>query len=143
MLKVLSDNIDSLEKFITFLIILVGVNIAMALFKFWLDHKHHKHKYLMERKKLIFENAINIEHELFMNVDDMALFDKTQTTELAQSISETRDKLYSNRLYIEKKIFDAFDQALDYYSLISSNYRKKDPKKESKLTDNIIKAFHG
>lgn len=139
----LSDNINSLEKFLTFLIILVVVNIIMTLFKFWLDYKNHKHKFLMERKKLIFENAIKIEHDVFTMVDDLALFDKTQTVELAKSISETRDKLYSNRLYIEKKLFDAYDKALDYYSLISSNFRNKDPKKEKKLTENIIKAFHG
>ena len=143
MLKMLYDNITSLEKFLTFLIILVVVNIIMTLFKFWLDYKHHKHKFLMERKKLIFEKAISIEHELFMMVDDLALFEKNQTIELAKSISEARDKLYTNRLYIEKKLFDAFDKALDYYSLISSNFRNKDPKKEKKLTENIIMAFHG
>lgn len=143
MLNMLYDSITSLGKFLTFLIILVVVNIIMTLFKFWLDYKHHKQKFLMERKKLIFEKAISIEHEIFMMVDDLALFDKNQTAELATSTSEARDKLCSNRLYIEKKVFDAFDKALDYYSLISSNFRKKDPKKEAKLTDNIIKAFHG
>ena len=143
MLKVLSDNIDTLEKFIGFLLILLLVNIFMTLLKFYLDYRHSKQHFLLERKKLIFENAIKIEHEIFMKIDDLADFDKTERDALTSKIVEARECLNANRLYIETKLYDAFDKALDYYTLISSNFRKKDPKKETKLTEKIIKAFHG
>ncbi len=68
MLKVLSDNIDTLEKFIGFLLILLIVNILMTLLKFYLDYRHSKQHFQFERKKMIFENAIKIEHEIFMMI---------------------------------------------------------------------------
>lgn len=134
---------DSLEKFIVFLLILLGVNIVMTLIKFWLDYKHSKQHFLLERSKLIFEKAIEVEHQIFMMIDDMADFDRNQGNELTAKIVEARECMNANRLYIDEKLYSSFDEALDYYSLLSSNFRRKDPKKEMKLTKKIIKAFNG
>ena len=118
-------------------------NIFTMIFKFCLDRKNHNHEVILEKRKLIFQHAIKLEHEIYQELDALADYTKEQCNELITDINAIRDKLNNNRIFFEQRVYKAIDNVLDYYSEISGNYRKKDYNKEKKLMMKIIEAFNG
>lgn len=143
LLNTLANNMDSLNKFMCLLMIALVANIVTMIIKFYLDRKNRKHESILEKRKLIFQNAIKLEHEIYQETDALADYTKEQSGEMITEINAIRDKLNNNRIFFEERVYKAIDNVLDYYSEISGNYRKKDYKKEKKLMKKFIEAFNG
>lgn len=139
----LEGQINALNKFLWLLLIVLIANIAVTVFKYYLDKQHAKQNALLQRRKLIFEQSINIEKEIFKKVDSLSDFTRNECPQLIESVNAIRDELNESRLFFDDKVYKSIDNILNYFTEIAGDFRKKNISKEILLKKKYIEAFHG
>lgn len=139
----LEGQLNALHKFLWFLFIVLLANIAVTIIKYYLDRQHARQAALLQRRKLIFEQSINIEKEIFKKVDALSDYTREECTQLIQSVNSIRDELNESRLFFDDKVYESIDGILNYFTEIAGDFRKKDIGKEIMLKKKYIEAFHG
>ena len=74
----LEGQISALHKFLWFLLIVLIANIVVTFIKYYLDKQHARQAAILQRRKLIFEQSINIEKEIFKKVDALSDYTKAE-----------------------------------------------------------------
>ena len=139
----LEGQINALHKFLWFLLIVLLTNIVVTIIKYYLDRQHARQAALLQRRKLIFEQSINIEKEIFKKVDSLSDYTREECPQLIQSVNSIRDELNESRLFFDDKVYESIDGILNYFTEIAGDFRKKNLRKEIKLKKKYIEAFHG
>ena len=139
----LEGQLNALHKFLWFLLIVLLANIMVTIIKYLLDRQHARQAALLQRRKLIFEQSINIEKEIFKKVDALSDYTREECPQLIQSVNSIRDELNESRLFFDDKVYESIDGILNYFTEIAGDFRKKDLGKEIKLKKKYIEAFHG
>ena len=124
------------------LIILIGLNIGVEIFRFFsmivLSNKEKKTKIdlLKEEKKL------EIIEKLFKTLDKLRLYDKTQSQEMLSEVKIINRFMSENKLYIPDKIRNISIDILDYFKNVMTDYPQKDLEKEEKLFNKFYNEFN-
>lgn len=139
----LQSQIDALNGFISVLLIALIANIAIMVIKFFLDRAHAKQEAILQRRKLIFEQSISIEKDIYKRVDALSDYQRDECSRIIEDVNNIRDELNESRLFIEPGVYKAIDNLLNYFTEISGDYRKKNMEKEVLLKNKYIEAFHG
>ena len=139
----LQNQIDSLSGILWALLIVLIANIAVIVIKFFLDREHTKHEAILQKRKLIFEQSITIEKNIYKKVDALSDFSRNECSKIIEEVNNIREELNESRLFFDAKVYKAIDDLLNYFTEISGDYRKKDLKKEIQLKNKYIVAFHG
>ena len=139
----LEGQINALHKFLWLLLIVLIANIVVTVVKYYLDKQHAKQTALFQRRKLIFEQSINIEKEIFKKVDSLSDFTRKECPQLIESVNAIRDELNESRLFFDDKVYKSIDNILNYFTEIAGDFRKKNISKEILLKKKYIEAFHG
>ncbi len=138
----MAESIIPISDKITPLLWLLIANIVIIIAKFVTDSRLKKKDVNVHRKGLINEFIINIEKELFYRLETLSRFDADQTDELLVEILNIETYCRINRIFLRKNVSNVAIKILDYYKAVSSNYAKKDIKKENELMAKYSDKFY-
>lgn len=139
----LQNQIDVLKGFLWVILIALLANIAITVIKFFLDKEHSKQEAKLQRRKLIFEQSLIIEKDIFKKVDALSDYTRNDCPRIIEDVNNIRDQLNENRLFFEYEVYKSIDDILNYFAEISGDFRKKNVNKEILLKKKYIEAFHG
>lgn len=139
----LQNQIDALYgiQWATFVALIS--NIAVIIVKYFLDRAHTKQEALLQRRRMIFEQSLNIEKNIFKKVDTLSDYTRNECSRIIEDINNIRDEINESRLFFDDRVYKAIDDILNYFTEISGDFRKKNVNKEIKLKKRYIEAFHG
>ena len=83
------------------------------------------------------------EIELFKMLDHLRTFQKNENHELLNELERIRELLNQNRLMYRKDLYLIAYEITDYFSIICTDYSKRDVKKENKMLDRYRDQFYG
>lgn len=127
---------------ITPLLWLLVANIVIVLIKFVFDIAVKNQDVNIHRKGLINEFILKTEKKLFYDIEKLSRFDGEQVEDLLIEILKIEKYSRVNRIFIRRPINNTTIKLLDYYKEVSSNYSKKDIRKEAKLMDEYSSKFY-
>lgn len=139
----LQNQIDALYGIQWATLVALVSNIIAMVVKFFLDRAHTKQEAMLQRRKMIFEQSLNIEKDIFKKVDTLSDYTKDDCSKIIKDVNDIRDELNESRLFFDEKVYKSIDDLLNYFTEISGDYRRKDVKKEIQLKKKYIEAFHG
>ncbi|MDD2577074.1 MAG: hypothetical protein PHV76_06200 [Bacteroidales bacterium] len=125
------------------LIVMIIINILAMVFKFFLDRKLKKIDITIKRKTIIAEKAINIEAELFVQLEKLKLFQNSEKEEMLNSIIKIEEFIVDNKINIGKEIQKTTNKQLDYYKTVCHDFKNKNIKLEKKFTNKFCELYYG
>lgn len=140
--KLVSNENGSNGLMIT-LIIFLFVNVVAVIAKYFLDRALKRHEIKITKKVSITELAIKIEAELFIKLESLKRFQRSEAHQMLDEIIEIESFIDSSRLFICKKIIETTNESLDYYKRVVANFNEKDIKKEKEFTKKYSKQYYG
>ena len=96
----------------------------------------------IDRKKLINHQSIEIETKIFKEINGLSLVDSKQSHVLLGKVLGLQTYINENKLFVRRKLMRLTNDIIDYYSLVCTDFRKKDYSKETKLLDKYKKIFN-
>lgn len=139
----LQNQIDALYGIQWATLVALVSNIIAMFVKFFLDRAHTKQEAVLQRRRMIFEQSLNIEKDIFKKVDTLSDYTRSECSKIIEDVNVIRDELNESRLFFDDKVYRSIDDILNYFTEISGNFRKKNIKKEMLLKKKYIEAFHG
>ena len=139
----LQNQIDALYGIQWATFVALVSNIAVIITKYFLDRAHTKQEAKLQRRRMIFEQSLNIEKIIFKKVDTLSDYTRNECSKIIEDVIDIRDEVNENRLFFDDKVYKAIDNILNYFTEISGDFRKKDVNKEIQLKKKYIEAFHG
>ena len=139
----LNGKIEALNGFLWVILIALLANIIITVVKYFLDRSQTKQEALLQRRKIIFEQSLIIQKNIFKKVDSLSDYTKNDCSRIIEDVNNIREELNESRLFLDQKVYKAIDDILNYFAEISGNFRKKNVNKEIQLKKKYIEAFHG
>jgi hypothetical protein len=139
----LQNQIDVIYGIQWATIVALVSNIVVIIVKFLAERAHIKQEAVLQRRRMIFEQSLNIEKNIFKKVDTLSDFSRDECSKIIEAVNEIRDEINESRLFFDDNVYKAIDDILNYFTEISGDFRKKNVNKEIKLKKKYITAFHG
>lgn len=95
-----------------------------------------------DRQMKIADLTVEKEIELFKKLDHLRTFQKDENQQLLSELENIRELLGQNRLMYRKELSTIADEFTDYFSIVCTDYSKRDLKKELKLLDKYRNQFY-
>lgn len=124
------------------ILVLMVLNLVLELVRFLLQIKLSNKDHSNQRKLLVEQRRLVVLEELFNNLSQLRLLDRTQPNEMLAQVTKIADYMNSKRLYIPKKFHRASDDILDYFKTLMTDYTQKDVKLEVELFENFCHLFN-
>ena len=141
--EIVSPPTTGHEGLMITLIVILSINVLVLITKYFLDRDLKLQEIKISRKVAITEISIKTEAEIFVKLENLKNFQKTESHEMLDSIIEIEIFLAKSRLYICSKIFALTNECLDYFKKVVSNYNEKDIKKEKEFSNRFSKLYYG
>ncbi len=90
----------------------------------------------------IADITIQKEIELFSKLDHLRTFQKGEGQEMLNELENIRGLLSQNRLMYRKGLSKVADEITDYFSVLCTDFSKKDIKKEVSLLNKYRDQFY-
>lgn len=95
-----------------------------------------------DRKMKIAEISITEEVAIYRLLIGLRGFQKNESADLLNSIQSIQLRLSNDKILFSEKFYRAVQEILDYFSIVASDYTRKDVSKEVTLFDVLYKSFH-
>lgn len=138
----LAEGVEALIPIVTFLIIILIVNIIVEVIKIFGNLFVSKNE-LNSQKFLLREKIrIKVLEKLFQNLNALTLYDKSESTRMLEEIKGINQYIRSNQIYIPSKILNICYETIDYFNGVLTDYTKKDINKEVEFLQKFNKEFN-
>lgn len=86
---------------------------------------------------------IEIYIEIYKKMDYLTqFFNDSEESKFSEQINLTNSYIVSNKIFMDKKLFNICQDFLDYFKENTTNYSNRDLLKEKHLRDKFIEAFN-
>ena len=125
---------------------LIAINIVITiitgLVNFFIQRGLKKQEVVYDRKKIISHKAVEVESYIYESISLLSSFQYSEKHKMLDEIEQLQTYVNKNRLFIRNKLYKAYIDIIDYYSVICINFMRKDPNKERQLLDKYRKVFN-
>lgn len=120
----------------------ISITIITSIINFFLQKGIKKQEIINDRKKIISNKAIEVESYIYETISALSSFQYGENHKMLDAIDQLQTYVNNNQLYIRNKPFKVYLDMFDYYSVVCSDFRRKDPVKERHLLEKYKKAFN-
>ena len=120
----------------------IFVTIITGVINFFLQKGLKKQDVINDRKKIISNKAVEVESYIYEAISSLSSFQYSEKHKMLDEIEQLQTYVNKNRLFIRNKLYKAYIDIIDYYSVICINFMRKDPNKERQLLDKYRKVFN-
>jgi hypothetical protein len=139
--NLINKEIDVLNLKYIFIFIMLNLLIAIINWIFQSNIKSAENE--IYRKKVREDRRILIIETIYKNLVEFTfLFTQQELINDIQKLSNIEKNISENKLYINKSLHNKLISYIDYIKEITTDFRKKDFKKESDLLNNIEVEFN-
>lgn len=133
---------DGKSSLVIYILIIVIVNFILNIVTFFMQKKLKDKEVEVDRRCLINKQSVEIESYLYGELQKFSSFQKNESHELLDAIVNLQTYIEGNHLYIRKKLLRICTEMVDYYSVVCTDFKRKDPSKELKLLEKYKKTFY-
>ena len=135
--------VDESNGLMITLIVFLIVNIFALIAKYFFDRALKKQDIKIGRKVSITALAIKTEADLFIKLENLKSFQKSEAHEMLDAIIDIENSLGSSRLFICKDLMKLTNDCLDYFKKVVANFSEKDIRKEKRFTEKFCSLYYG